>query len=384
MANIIEGIDTYINPGASASNGGMSVGDTFSGSLAGAADPSDGINLGGMTPGETYTVSVTFDSLDGSVWLRMINHADFHSVPWYFTDGVLVSQDSWSRDFIEAGNVTVVGNTITFDFTPNHATSFALEIVDDSGTNNYTVDFEVKGPDANIITGDLSDNHLNGTELNDLADLSDGDDHLNGKGGNDTIYGGDGDDKLKGAAGQDELIGGAGKDQLNGGADNDVLTGGAGNDVLRGGEGNDTIDGGNNNDRISGGSGDDGILGGHGNDKMWGGDGADTIDGGNGNDRMNGGADNDVLIGGAGRDNMTGGTGADTFVFAAGMGKDVIQDFEDGVDTLDFSAYGFTDISDLTIVTQGADVLVSASDSDTVLLENVDIIDLDNSDFIWA
>ncbi|WP_390911330.1 hypothetical protein [Pseudosulfitobacter sp. SM2401] len=117
---------------------------------------------------------------------------------------------------------------------------------------------------------------------------------------------------------------------------------------------------------------------------MTGTDTADVADLGDGADHLSGKGGNDTIDGGAGRYNMTGGTGADTFVFANGMGKDVIPDFEDGVDTLDFSAYGFTDISDLSLETEGANVLITADAGDTVLLQNVDISELDNSDFIWA
>ena len=55
-----------------------------------------------------------------------------------------------------------------------------------------------------------------------------------------------------------------------------------------------------------------------------------------------------------------------------------------GVDTLDFSAYGYTDISDLTLSVEGANVRVTADAGESVLLSNIDIVDLDNSDFIWA
>ena len=58
-----------------------------------------------------------------------------------------------------------------------------------------------------------------------------------------------------------------------------------------------------------------------------------------GNDTLNGGAGNDILFGGAGNDILTGGAGADQFVFLANSnsGKDVITDFEAGIDKVVFA-----------------------------------------------
>ena len=57
-----------------------------------------------------------------------------------------------------------------------------------------------------------------------------------------------------------------------------------------------------------------------------------SLIGGKGKDSLNGGAGNDTLWGGKGNDVLWGGDGADTFVFRAGEGNDVINNynFEDG------------------------------------------------------
>ena len=60
-----------------------------------------------------------------------------------------------------------------------------------------------------------------------------------------------------------------------------------------------------------------------------------------GNDVMDGRGGDDVLISTRGNDTMTGGAGADTFVFNPSGGTVTITDFEDGVDLLDISAFGF-------------------------------------------
>ena len=77
--------------------------------------------------------------------------------------------------------------------------------------------------------------------------------------------------------------------------------------------------------------------GGNGDDTLTGGIGSDNLYSGSGNDTLDGGAGNDTLEGGAGNDTLTGGRGDDTFKFSYGFGNDTITDFEDGVDTLEYS-----------------------------------------------
>lgn len=132
-------------------------------------------------------------------------------------------------------------------------------------------------------------------------------------------------DLLRGRTGDDEIRGGAGDDEVRGGADMDRLSGEGGDDLVHGGEGDD---------RLFGGSGDDRLYGATGNDRLA---------GGSGDDRLAGGEGDDILIGGSGTDRMTGGDGADVFLFIAttdslpGALRDVITDFERGVDTIDLS-----------------------------------------------
>jgi Ca2+-binding RTX toxin-like protein len=90
-------------------------------------------------------------------------------------------------------------------------------------------------------------------------------------------------------------------------------------------------------DRLVGTSGADTLRGLGGNDLLLGLAGADTLDGGIGNDR---------LVGGGGKDQLIGGAGADVFLFEtlddspAGFGRDVIRDFQVGIDKIDLSAFG--------------------------------------------
>src|SRR5581483_8525514 len=81
------------------------------------------------------------------------------------------------------------------------------------------------------FTALLSGNdHITGSNFDDVLKGFGGSDHLNGRGGNDLIVGG---------AGGDNLLGGQGDDTISGGPGNDVLNGGSGNDVLNGGTGAD-------------------------------------------------------------------------------------------------------------------------------------------------
>ena len=91
------------------------------------------------------------------------------------------------------------------------------------------------------------------------------------------------------------------------------------------------------NDSLTGGGGNNLMVGAEGNDKLNGFRGNDTVEGNLGNDRVDGGVGNDRLDGGLGVDTLTGGTGTDTFIFGAGYRRDIIADFTDNVDTIQFA-----------------------------------------------
>lgn len=223
----------------------------------------------------------------------------------------------------------------------------------------------IEGDDANKtgLMGDAPDHHGN-----DLLDGGAGSDTLYGGGrddtmlggadndylygdysdwskihqGNDLLDGGDGSDFLYGAGGKDTLIGGIGADYLDGdrlgmpddAQDADSLQGGEGHDTLWGGGGADSLYGGADNDALSGDygdqpsnvDGDDYLDGGAGEDTLWGNGGNDTLLGGSEKDYLIGGTGNNSLDGGAGDDYLTALDGDDTYIFAAGYGKDTLED----------------------------------------------------------
>ena len=173
-----------------------------------------------------------------------------------------------------------------------------------------------------------------------------------------------------------ELIGTAGNDNLSITTDDNAAVCGAG--------GNDTILTRNGNDWAFGGAGDDFIqtdfdtlnIKGNSNDHLFGEAGNDTLLGRGGNDVLNGDSGDDVLKGGDNDDDLTGGTGADLFVFRYDQdkfvkeewGNDVVQDFELGIDHLQFE-WGFNVFPPL----QPSDLVLTmtAIDADTVVITGV-------------
>jgi Ca2+-binding RTX toxin-like protein len=96
--------------------------------------------------------------------------------------------------------------------------------------------------------------------------------------------------------------------------------------------------------RVPGGPGASGPLWGyHGPDELTADDVATTLQGGSGDDRLRGGAAGDVLAGEGGNDRMLGGAGDDRYTFAAGFGRDYVED-AGGDDTLEFSGLSSTGV----------------------------------------
>jgi len=133
---------------------------------------------------------------------------------------------------------------------------------------------------------------------------------------------------------------------------------------------------------INGEAGHDQLYGGEGNDILNGGDDSDFLFGEEGNDRLFGDAGNDILTGGLGRDRLTGGEGYDIFVFGENSGTDIINDFEDGRDILEFRDL-VDDFTDLTISQNGANTVISSANG-TITLTDFDSTLLDAADFTFV
>lgn len=227
---------------------------------------------------------------------------------------------------------------------------------------------------------------------------------LSGLAGAETLIGGSGDDTLQGNAGDDVLIGSGGDDLLNGGADNDLLKGHAGTDLIFGGDGDDVIIGGSGNDALEAAGGgatntvvigfpnpvtnQPGLRGDAGVDRINGQSGDDFIEGGAGGDRLIGGTGNDVLVGGVFNG---GGDGAqDRFLFSSGSGLDVISDFENGIDKIDFRGlnaetglFPTFDPLEFAIGEDGdSNATITLGNGNAIKLLGVTAAELDATDFI--
>jgi len=127
-------------------------------------------------------------------------------------------------------------------------------------------------------------------------------------------------------------------------------------------------------------------MGGNGNDRLLGGNAADTLFGEDGDDFLNGGVGDDTLIGGAGNDILNGNSGSDTFRFSDDFGTDIVTDFTNGADRLDFSTHSALQSLDdiLDAATQSDNnVIISLDEDNTLTLENVSLDSLDMTDFIF-
>ena len=258
------------------------------------------------------------------------------------------------------------------------------------------------GGDDRLVGGDDGDTAY-GRLGNDLIFGGQGYDWLYGLLGDDTIFGGLGNDRLFGGVGDDSLIGydqndsligdwgrdyidaGDGDDWVNAGGDSDVIYGRTGNDTIFGGSGWDTLLGQTGNDELYAGTGNDRAYGGDGNDALWGGNQNDTLDAGDGHDTLTGGLDDDRLIGS---------TGSDLFVFYDGDGNDTIVDFESlnvaekihlgNVTAIaNLAALNLADANAGAATQVGMDVVINTGGGNSITLLNVNIFDLDATDFAF-
>ena len=311
-----------------------------------------------------------------------------------------------------------------------------------------TFDNIIGSGSADTLTGNREANTLRGGGGNDTLNGDDGDDMLYGGIGNDNLYGNDENDTLTGGPGADRLDGGAdvgdtdtasyadattgvkldldAERGLEGDAKSDTFisiekfVGSANDDTFIASERADDIDGGDHNaddmgdedgvdgdtvsyeestagvtvtvgDSVSGGYADGDTLAGIENvtgsnhvDTLTGDTNANVLKGGGGTDTLDGGSGNDTLDGGAGNDDLDGGPGEDIFKFASGHGNDDIENFVQGEDKIDLTAFrNIASIEDMTIIPGGDTIdLSSHSGGGEIELENFTGT-LTNNDFIF-
>lgn len=291
-------------------------------------------------------------------------------------DDQIAGQDGNDRIMGDDGNDTISGGAGN-DFIGGGAGNDLIYTGDGSNTffGGYGYDTIHGGADDDVIHGSAGRNVMLGNDGTDLIQAGNAGDFMGGGAGNDTLRGGDGADTIYAGMGNDFVGAGAGNDVIYGSAGSNIIYAGLGNDTVQGGTGSDTIiggggrnrllgndgndliytassgdfaAGGNGNDTVYGSSGNDTIYAGAGNDLIGGGGGSDVIYAGAGSNRIWGGSGNDRIIAGLGRDVMIGGSGADVIVFVSsasigiGASRDVITDFNAGVDDIDLTGLGQT------------------------------------------
>ncbi|WP_425038879.1 calcium-binding protein [Primorskyibacter sp. S187A] len=341
--------------------------------------------------GETQ-INDPLDGYQGEVKVFALNTGGFVVLYHEFGDNSRNTAEAIFQVFDANGNVTTQVTQPLPDDTPGESTvifpdgtgvvidftgAFAISITPDvtlpsdgddtiTGDGSNEVIDGLAGDDSlaggagdDTLIGGLGNDRLAGEDGADSLEGGDGDDTALGGDGNDTIRagagddrasGGNDDDRMFGGAGEDDLFGNAGDDSLFGQDGDDSLSGSSGADSLRGGAGEDTLNGGSGNDRLFGEDGDDSGRGGSGDDLMVGGDGNDTLDGDGDNDRLIGNDGNDSLRAGSGDDTLSGGAGDDTLRGEAGSNE---LDGGSGNDKL----YGGT----------GAETITGGSGDDTLV-----------------
>lgn len=111
-------------------------------------------------------------------------------------------------------------------------------------------------------------------------------------------------------------------------------------------------------------------------------DDGDIIIGSDLDNKLSGGDGDDLISGEGGDDILIGGEGADTFTFGANFGDDVIQDFEVGLDQLQFGDFGPDFGGAVNVAQDGNDAVISFGTEGSVRLAGVNTTDLTEDDFV--
>ena len=407
------GEETIIhNTGVISGLGGLGI------ELNGGSDSVDAtiVNTGTIT-GSTTAINVLTIGTEGTV--RVVNTGEIvGNVTLDFGDDVYNGSGGGTvAGFVDAGfgNDNLVGGDGDDDLRGSggddtFTASGGTDTLNGGGGDDF-VTFITRGEAVNI---NLNTNGFAGGAKGTVLVSIEG---IGGTRLNDLIGGGAEDNTFFGYEGNDTLFAGGGNDRLDGGSGNDTLLGGGGNDVLLGRGGADTIDGGGGNDTVdlngsgfgvnvnlntgTNSTGDtitnvENLIGTSGNDLLGGGTEANVFDGGAGDDTLFTSGGNDRLIGGSGRDTLLGGGGADIFVMedisSSGTGnRDTVRDFQDGVDLIDVTDFGFTDTASandvqnsarVTFFQNGANLEITLSPGDIVVLEGVNSAQITDADFI--
>lgn len=429
----IGGIDGSDFAGGAVAGGGDVNGDGYADLIIGAKDADPGMT---DQAGETYVVYGKAGGFDAFLSL-----ADLDSTQGFRMDGVDAGDESGvAVDMLGDVNGDGYDDLIV-----------GARSADTGAGNGVGESYVVYGFDSGAVThqGTSGGETIFGNGQDNVFVLGAGDDNFNTGGGDDSMRGGTGRDRGSMGGGNDRAFGGAGDDVINGSLGNDILHGDGGTDRLTLGLGNDTAFGGAGDDVILeranhlragdalfGGLGrkdalqvtstgtldltlldafegiervlvaanqqitatDDDIfwIGRSGSETYGLGDGRDVVKAGGGPDVILGAGGNDVLLGQGGDDQIQGGPGIDrlngaggfdVFIFQPGFDLDIVFSFEDGIDTLVLSNFGFTDFTtdvQPLIRTIAGKAVVDVSADERIVLTGITGDDLDAADFVLS
>ncbi|MGN6820011.1 MAG: hypothetical protein ACTHJR_15200 [Sphingomonas sp.] len=258
-----------------------------------------------------------------------------------------------SAQFLQFGSIT--GSTITL--TDGGTITGHIRVADLSTTTinlapvdtvfNAVYSLGLQGDGALTINGNIGNDTIYATDLNDGLYGGDGNDTLYGLGGDDLMYGGNGNDVLDGGGGENTMVGGTGDDTYYVNSSSDLI-------LEQPGEGYDTEIGSaafvladNVEHAILTGTNGVNLFGNAGDNWLTGNDGANTLYGEGGNDRLEGGAGADTLIGGTGDDTYVW-DGVDTIVEKPGEGNDTVES------AITTSLNAFANVENLTLTGSNA------------------------------
>lgn len=144
------------------------------------------------------------------------------------------------------------------------------EVVTSSSYGGLRFSSQTTLADINFVKGRTAGFAIDGSDFDDVLDVSGNDLRFNisGRNGNDIIALGTSRGTVTGGSGDDIVTGGGEADKLDGGAGNDTIYGGDGNDAINAQAGSDIIFGGDGNDLIIAEIGNHSVMGGAGNDKI--------------------------------------------------------------------------------------------------------------------
>ncbi|MGB3536001.1 MAG: CAP domain-containing protein [Microcoleaceae cyanobacterium] len=172
-----------------------------------------------------------------------------------------------------------------------------------------------------------------------------------------------------------------GNDTVGGSSDSELILTNTDLDSVFAGDGNDTVFGGKQGDFLNGEGGNDFLYGNLGEDTLDGGIGDDQLFGGRDNDSVVGGLGNDIVYGDLGNDILTGGEGADVFGLGTSSDdRDIITDFEDGVDLLRLPS-NFNEVTIQDIGNNQTSITLTLTGEEIVILEGIEASAISSDDF---